>query len=64
MKLSELLAACPAGSDPEILFLHDWGELAPARLLDPDQLAPGDPVIDYLAEIPSCVLIITADPPA
>jgi len=64
MKLSELLAACPPGSDPEILFLHDWGELAPARLLDPGQLAPGDPVLDYLAEIPANTLIITADPPA
>ena len=64
MKLSELLAACPAGSDPEILFLHDWGELSPAELLDPDQLAPGDPVIDYLADIPADTLIITAYPPA
>ena len=63
MKLSDLIAAAnyPA-QDPDIIILRDWGELATATLLDPAELADGDPVIDALTSAGH--LILQAEPEA
>ena len=63
MKLSELTAAAlrMSRTDPEIYILRDWGELAPVEILERDQLADGDPVIDLLADSPDAI-ILTAEP--
>jgi hypothetical protein len=62
MKLSELLSAiADPHSDPEILIVRDWGELAPVKFLNPADLADGDPVIELLAATGDAI-ILTADP--
>ena len=63
MRLSELLATVPPGTDPEIIILRDWGTLSPAIMLDPADLADGDPVIDALARSGDAI-ILQAEPEA
>ena len=58
MKLSELilLADWPK-SDPEILFLHDWGELVPAKVLQLDDLVDDDPALDAIIAAGGAIIL-------
>jgi len=62
MKLSELIRATRyPHKDPEILMLRDWGELAPVKFPNREEMADGDPVIALLSETRDAI-ILTADP--
>jgi hypothetical protein len=64
MKLSELIAIAATGTDPEILILRDWGELSPAAIQDPAELADGDPVIEAIAAAGQSIILVATNPDA
>jgi hypothetical protein len=59
MKLSELIAATPVGTDPELRVMLPWGEIETAILLDQSHLIPDDPAWEEIAAQPPGSFILT-----